>query len=197
MISIALSLSPKDSTLEWLQILCVSMIHLCQYRQLLNKIKIHTKKIQNALFFYQIYCLYILKDNTLALTLIENEFNSIENIISTDERLGVIYIHSQLLYKMTEYELAYDILCTQMTHENQVEILTNKNAMLIGAKKSHFIVNEFYDKYSKDIMQYTKEYASCDLVYNFSIALIVCGEISKAMAFLSSAKSLFFVFVEI
>eukprot|EP00484_Ammonia_sp_Unknown_P005031 CAMPEP_0197072836 /NCGR_PEP_ID=MMETSP1384-20130603/210298_1 /TAXON_ID=29189 /ORGANISM="Ammonia sp." /LENGTH=811 /DNA_ID=CAMNT_0042511657 /DNA_START=9 /DNA_END=2445 /DNA_ORIENTATION=+ len=181
-------LASRPDELLWLRLLCCAMIHLSQNRAVLQFIETYAAKpnIYDALLFYKIYALYLLKDNESAKEALDKTASKTHSADTEHEQLAIQYLKFQIFYRLALYDEA-------LQHLNQMkgddghhlnDIAVNKIATYIAMNKAGQAVDEYYS--SKSAAN-TSLRSNCDFVFNLGTALILNGQIEDAKSFLVSS----------
>ena len=179
----------KPRSVQWLRLLCCAMIHLSQTKQLLKLIDSHldNDRLCNALLFYKIYALYLLKQNENAQQLISQNRHAIDTKLSNEERLAVQFLTFQIAYRLGQYESALSALSQIKDSEHLNETIVNKISTLIAMNESKRAIAEYFDgnKQQNEALR-----TNSDFLFNLSTALILNSRINEAKKLLLSSLSL-------
>mmetsp|Transcript_10793 Transcript_10793/g.16240 ORF Transcript_10793/g.16240 Transcript_10793/m.16240 type:complete len:729 (+) Transcript_10793:21-2207(+) len=182
-------LASKPDELLWLRLLCCAMIHQSQTRALLQLIESYAEKkqISDALLFYKIYCLYLLKENESAHALLD-QLTATPSLsqMSSHEQIAIQHLRFQILYRLARYDEALQVLNAINDSRHLPEVAVNKISTYIAMQKPANAIAEYY---TANLNQNNALTTNCDFVFNLSTALIIDGQTDKALPFLLASQT--------
>jgi len=171
------------TNLLWLRLLCCAMIHLSEFRPLLKVIESYSDRpsTHNALLFYKLYALYLMKSTETAQSVFDQNAKRIDTL-PAGERAAARYLHFQILYRLGSYPAALDSLSVLQKGDDRqeyaTEIAINRISTLIAMNRSAEAVEQYQNSTDSDMA------TNCDFVFNVATAMVLSGHCGDALRFL-------------